>query len=85
MHKPTHSLEWMGRISIGQHWHLHPLSELVRVVIVFYMTLNHDITLFRFITMLCGTTPHIQSECEEYYVEYCQNILMDLNNVMSIG
>jgi hypothetical protein len=49
------------------------------------------ITLFRFITVLCGidsTLPnilHIQTECEECFVEYCQshrNDVMDMNNVV---
>ena len=78
MLKPAHSLEWMGRVFIGQYWHLHPLLELVRIAIVFYITLNHDITLFRSIIMFNGTTPHNQ----EYSTYYDQNIVMDLSNVM---
>ena len=37
------------------------------------------ITLFRSITLFCGTDnipqniPHIQTECEEYYVNHCQS------------
>ena len=36
-------------------------------------------TLFRSMTMLCGTNniiqniPHIQAECEKYFAEYCQS------------
>ena len=50
-----------------------------------------SITLFRPIAVLCGTDsilrsiPHIQDECEEYSIEYCQvrhNNVMALNNVM---
>ena len=41
--------------------------------------LNPLITLFRVITMFCGTNSilrnifHILSECEEYSAEYCQS------------
>ena len=37
-----------------------------------------NVTLFKSIRVLCGTDniiwniPHIQFECGEYYVEYCQ-------------
>jgi hypothetical protein len=44
-----------------------------------------DITLFIFVRVLCGTdsiTWNVRIEYEEYSVEYCHNIRMDLNNVM---
>ena len=49
------------------------------------------ITLFRFITMLCGidniiqNIPHIQSKCEEYYVKYCLShkiVLCGIDNII---
>ena len=49
-----------------------------------------NITLLRSITILCETDnilqniPHIQLECEEYSLKYCQPHIMDLNNVMNM-